>query len=96
MKSFSTAASGQTASGTLMPPAAPDALSGTLAIKTLLLGVKLTAVLILTACLQVSAKTRAQKLSLSLKNSSLEKLFTGIGKKTSYVFFYDVAISNDT
>ncbi len=64
MKLFSTAAPGQTASGTLMPPAA--------------------------------AKTNAQKLSLSFKNGSLEKLFTEIGKKTSYVFFYDVAILNGT
>ena len=65
--------------------------------KTLVLGVKLAAVFILTACLQVSAKTtNAQKLSISIKNGSLEKLFSEIEKKTNYVFFYDVTILKGT
>jgi len=66
-------------------------------IKTLLLGVKLAALLILTACLQVSAKVaNAQKLSISFHNGSLEKLFAEIEKKTQYVFFYDATILKGT
>jgi TonB-linked SusC/RagA family outer membrane protein len=65
--------------------------------KTLILGVKIAAVFILVTCLQVSAKTtNAQKLSLSFKNGSLEKLFAEIEKRTNYVFFYDVAILKGT
>jgi TonB-linked SusC/RagA family outer membrane protein len=65
--------------------------------KTLLLAVRLTALLIITACLQVSAKTTtAQRVSISLHNGSLERLFTEIEKKTNYVFFYDVAILKNT
>ena len=70
--------------------------------KTLIRGVKLNAVFILTTCLQVSAKTNAQVLTIShvliisIKNGSQEKAFTEIGKKTGYVFFYDAAISNST
>ena len=65
--------------------------------KTLLLAVRLTALIIVTACLQVSAKTTtAQRVSISLHNGSLERLFTEIEKKTNYVFFYDVTILRNT
>src|SRR5260221_7367279 len=64
--------------------------------KTIVNAVKLTGIFILIACLQVSARTSAQRLSISLKNGSLEKLFTEIEKKTSYVFFYDVTILKNT
>jgi len=85
------------APGTLMPSANRPMLSLPQHIKTLLLGVKLAALLILTTCLQVSAKiTTAQKLSISFHNGSLEKLFAEIEKKTQYVFFYDVAILKGT
>lgn len=57
--------------------------------------VKLTGILILIACLQVSAKTSAQRLSISLKNGSLKELFGEIEKKTNYTFFYDVGILKD-
>jgi hypothetical protein len=52
--------------------------------------VKLTTLFMLIACLQVSAKPIAQRISISVHNSSLEKLFTEIEKKTNYVFFYDI------
>lgn len=65
--------------------------------KTLLLGVKLVIALILTACLQVSARTSsAQRLSISFHNGSLDKLFAELEKKTNYVFFYDAAILKGT
>lgn len=60
--------------------------------KTLVRAVKLTTAFILIACLQVSARTNAQRLSISVKNVTLEKLFSEIEKKTNYVFFYDVTI----
>lgn len=98
MKFFYNASAMQRAFGTLMlslARAMQKFRSNTT--KTLILGVKLAAVFILTACLQVSAKTtNAQKLSLSFKNGSLEKLFAEIEKKTNYVFFYDVAILKGT
>jgi TonB-linked SusC/RagA family outer membrane protein len=66
-------------------------------LKTLFLAVRITVLLIITACLQVSAKTTtAQRVSISLHNGSLEKLFSEIEKKTNYVFFYDVAILKNT
>ncbi|WP_423737870.1 TonB-dependent receptor [Chitinophaga caseinilytica] len=50
---------------------------------------KFSAILLFAACLQVSAKSLAQQVSLSEKNASLEKLFRTIEKQTGYVFFYD-------
>lgn len=49
---------------------------------------KLTAVLLLAACLQVSAKTNAQSISISQRNTTLEKVFKEIHRKTGYQFFY--------
>jgi len=98
MKIFYNASAMQRASGTLMSSLAQAMQkfhSNTT--KTLVLGVKLAAVFILITCLQVSAKTtNAQKLSISIKNGSLEKLFSEIEKKTTYVFFYDAAILKGT
>lgn len=62
--------------------------SGT-TIKILLRTVKLTAFFILLACLHLSAKTTAQKLSISLKNGSLESLFATIEQKTGFSVFYN-------
>jgi TonB-dependent starch-binding outer membrane protein SusC len=58
-------------------------------IKILLRTVKLTAFFILLACLHLSAKTTAQKLSISLKNGSLESLFATIEQKTGFSVFYN-------
>ncbi len=49
---------------------------------------KLTAVLLIATCLQVSAEGAAQKISLSQKNTTLEKVFKELHKKTGYEFFY--------
>ncbi|WP_315819423.1 hypothetical protein [Paraflavitalea speifideaquila] len=54
--------------------------------KTLLV-MKLTAVLLIAACLQVSAEGTAQKVSISQKNTTLEKVFRELHRKTGYEFF---------
>lgn len=58
-------------------------------IAKMLLVMKLSAIILLVACLQVSAKGFAQQVTLSEKNVSLEKLFRTIEKQTGYVFFFD-------
>ncbi|WP_346317654.1 TonB-dependent receptor [Chitinophaga sp. YIM B06452] len=50
---------------------------------------RLTVVLIIVASLKVSAGTYAQSVSLSLRNASLEEVFTAVKKQTGYLFFYD-------
>ncbi len=49
---------------------------------------KLTAFILLVACLQVSAKGFSQ-ISISEKNASLDKVFKAIEHQSEYVFFYD-------
>ncbi|MBS1751654.1 MAG: SusC/RagA family TonB-linked outer membrane protein, partial [Bacteroidetes bacterium] len=50
---------------------------------------KLLTFLLIAFCLQVSANSYAQKITLSGKNLSLEKIFRLIEKQTDYVFFFD-------
>jgi TonB-linked SusC/RagA family outer membrane protein len=58
---------------------------------------RLTGVILLAFCLQVSARSDAQqRIAISVKNVSLQKLFAEIEKKTSYTFFYDVTILKET
>ena len=57
---------------------------------------KLTAIIIFSACLTASANGYGQKVTLSEKNASLEKIFKEIKKQTGYVFFYDVNIFDGT
>jgi TonB-linked SusC/RagA family outer membrane protein len=49
---------------------------------------QLTAMVLLAACLQVSATSFAQKLTISGKNMSLRKVFNEIRKQTDYNFIY--------
>jgi TonB-linked SusC/RagA family outer membrane protein len=49
---------------------------------------KLTAVLLVTACLQVSARGYSQKVTLSETDVSLKKIFKEIRRQTGYLFFY--------
>lgn len=49
---------------------------------------KLLTVLLLAACLQVSANGFAQKITIKEKNISLQKVFEEIKKQTGYQFFY--------
>jgi hypothetical protein len=57
--------------------------------KTILRAVKLTSILLFIACLQVSANSTAQKLSLSIKNGSLKSLFATIEQKIGFTVFYN-------
>ena len=49
---------------------------------------KLTAILLLSACLQISARGIGQQVNLSVKNALLEKVFSEIEKQTGYRFIY--------
>lgn len=60
-------------------------------IKTLLI-MKLTAIILLAFCLQVSARSDAQNVSLSEKNVSLEKVFKSIKRQTGYDFWYETKL----
>src|SRR5687768_9865839 len=57
---------------------------------------KLTAILLMVIALQVSASGHAQKLTLDLRNVSLEKVFKDIRKQTGFVFFYEKSILQKT
>ncbi|HEY9261933.1 SusC/RagA family TonB-linked outer membrane protein [Chitinophaga sp.] len=50
---------------------------------------KMTAMLLLAAALQVSAATSAQQVNLNVRKMPLDKVFTALGKQTGYAFFWD-------
>lgn len=56
--------------------------------KKTLLVMKLTAVLLIATCLQITARSNAQTISISQRNTSLEKVFKEIHRKAGYQFFY--------
>lgn len=56
-------------------------------IRKILLTMKLTTILLISTCLQVSAEGFSQTVTLSEHNAPLKKVFTEIGKQTGYVFF---------
>lgn len=58
----------------------------------IILIMKLTTFFMLAACLHVHAEVSAQNVTLSEKNTSIEKLFTSIKAQTGYLFFYDEAL----
>src|SRR5690606_14272863 len=49
---------------------------------------KLTAIFLFMLCMQVSAKSEGQVISISVKNSSLEKVMGEIEKQSGYSFIY--------
>ncbi|HEU4470759.1 MAG TPA: STN domain-containing protein, partial [Flavisolibacter sp.] len=53
---------------------------------------KMIAFLLLVLCLQVSARSNAQTITLSERNAPLQKLFQEIKKQSGYSFFYDEAL----
>lgn len=55
---------------------------------------KLTVILLLSACLQVSATGFSQNITLSEKNVPLQKVFKQIHKQTGYQFFYEDELLN--
>ena len=57
---------------------------------------KLTAFLVLAACLQVSTRVYSQRVSLSLSNVSLEKVFKEITRQTGFSFLYTDEVLNGT
>jgi len=56
--------------------------------KKMLLIMRLTAIILLAACLGASAHGNAQQVTLSLKNASIETVFKEISKQTGYEFLY--------
>ncbi len=53
---------------------------------------KLTVLLLLVACLQVSANADAQQITYAKNNVSLEKVFKEIRKQTNYEFLYNTSM----
>lgn len=60
--------------------------------RTISLAMKLTAFLMLIACLQVSARGTAQRISISKKNVPLKDVFTAIKQQTGYTVFCNYKI----
>src|SRR5690349_10674755 len=54
----------------------------------IVLTMKITAVLLLVACLQVNAKSYSQQITLSETNAPLQEVFEKIEQQTSYTFAY--------
>ncbi|MBN8858507.1 MAG: TonB-dependent receptor [Sphingobacteriales bacterium] len=65
--------------------------SGKIMAKTLLI-MKLIVILLFATCLQASANVYAQQISLSVKNSTLKRVFSEIKKQTGYSFLWDEGI----
>src|ERR1700712_218702 len=61
-------------------------------LKKLLLVMKLTIIIIIVASLQVSAAAIGQTISLTEKNTSLEKVLSKIEKQSGYTFWYKTDI----
>ena len=58
----------------------------------IVLVMKLTALLLVVACLQVSAEGFSQKISISEKDASLSKIFEKIEKQSGYTFAYTARV----
>jgi TonB-linked SusC/RagA family outer membrane protein len=57
---------------------------------------KLTSIIILAGCLQLSARGLTQTITLSVKDASLQQVFTAIEKQTDYKFFYILDVLQNT
>jgi TonB-linked SusC/RagA family outer membrane protein len=66
------------------------------ATKKLLLIMKLTAIILLSACLTASANGYTQNITLSGKDMPIEKVFKSIETQTAYVFFYNYDLLRDS
>lgn len=62
--------------------------STTTEVKFLVRVMKLTALFLLLACLQLSARTNAQRITLSVKNVPIKAVFLELNKQTGYNFLY--------
>lgn len=67
---------------------------GLLTTKTLRI-MKITAIILLVACMSAGAKGYTQSVSFSGKDVSVMQIFTAIEKQTAYVFFYDAELLNN-
>ncbi len=56
----------------------------------LIMRVKITSILLITVFLQIAQASRAQRITLSKKNVTLEQLFKEIRKQSGYDFFFDL------
>jgi TonB-linked SusC/RagA family outer membrane protein len=56
------------------------------------LSMKLTTILVLAATLQISAKGISQKVSISVKNATIEEVFEQLQQKTGYHFIFNSAM----
>lgn len=65
-------------------------------IHRLILTMKLTTLILITAILQVSANTYAQQVSLSEKNASLEQVFYKIRAQTGYDILFTTSLLKDS
>ncbi len=62
-----------------------------------LLVMKLTIfIVIVIGCLQVSASGYAQKITISVKNATLEKVFQEVKRQSGYLFWYENSVLNKT
>jgi TonB-linked SusC/RagA family outer membrane protein len=57
---------------------------------------KVTGILLMTACLQLSARGLTQTITISMKDAPLQQVFTAIEKQTDYKFFYNLDILHNT
>jgi len=57
---------------------------------------KLIITILIVTCLQANAEVFSQRITLSEKNVSLEKVFSTIKKQSGYVFFYNYNLLKDT
>jgi hypothetical protein len=64
--------------------------------KKLLLIMRLTAILLVATCLQVSAGGFSQTVSFKGKNVALQRVFSAITHQTGYVFFCDYTLLQKT
>ncbi len=71
---------------------AKNSPSGEPSKRKLFLIMRMTIVLLTVACLQVSAVGYSQKINLSVRQQSLEKVFREIKSQTGYVFWYKLDI----
>lgn len=58
-------------------------------IKGIVIRMKITAAILLIACMQVSAAGYAQKITMSQKNAPIEQVLKEIKNQTGYLFFYN-------
>ena len=66
-----------------------------LVLKQILLSMKLTFILMLAAALQISAKGISQKISISVKNATMEDVFEQLQQKTGYHFIFNSVMLAD-